>query len=223
MLKGINFLKARLPRRPELLRQEELLIRALSERKIELNRNSISTDHLNGINKIGTIQTGVIYPDSFFRKAKKLHSLAKDYVFYFNGFIEPAGGRKELLEGFTIRPDSKIVESSTGRKRFMKSRFNSVYFRGLASSRFALCPIHTNWPGDPQTAWTYRFIDAVIAGTLPVVFEETPLGDTFVDGFYLLSVEEAKTLKISEQDYQRMIKHNFDLAQQRFRLPENLR
>ena len=204
-----------------VLKQEALLRKALREKGIKDTLLDIKVDHMLGTNSISGIETGIIYPDSFYIKSQQLIQ-SKDYDFYFNGNMDENGGRKKLLEPFANHPNAKLIESNFGRFSFFKSFYNKSYYKGLARSKFGLCPHQTNWPGPKDRMWTYRFIECCFVGTLPVVFNTTPLGSSFIEGFeyftddYLLGRDPGE-----EFDYIK-VAINRELAKKRFLLSDDI-
>jgi len=124
-----------------------------------------------------------------------------------------------MLLAFQNVSSSKIVASQAGRWKWFKGKFDWWYFAQLANSKFGLCPNQADWPGD--FFWTYRFVDCLIAGAIPVLFRMTPLSNEFVAGFHLVWDDDLPS-GISESKRIEMAEHNYQLALSRFRLPEIL-
>ena len=143
---------------------------------------------------------GIKYPDSFYERAKQIIPDEKKIGFYFNGFMTPKGERKKMLAPFEKFKDSLIISSEDGRIQDSKDKFNESYFSDFAKSKFGLCPHQANWPGSKEHMWTYRFIESCIVGAIPVVFEETPLGEKFTKGFYVLKDSDFFSTKIPTYD-----------------------
>lgn len=202
-----------------LLKQEAMLRLALKEEGIDYRNLTIKIDHINGINFINGIELPIIYPKSFFQKAKKFHTPEKVLTYYFNGNMSDSGGRKKMLSKFLI-PDSKIVESDYGRLTFAKNKFNKTYYSELATSKFGLCPHQKDFVGNQETMWTYRFIECCMVLTIPVVFKETPLGEKFLNGFYYLNDEEVLLDNVL-YDHEQALR-NFRLSLQKFTLSQDI-
>ena len=164
--------------------QKRLLELSLSEIGIQTKGLPISIDHENGTAKVGSVDVGLVYPRRFFTCARILQKKIRHFEYYFNGAMPANGGRREMLEKYLSRNDSKILESYHGRKNSNKGRFNESYFSDLGNSKFALCPHQADWPGPRETMWTYRFVEACMAGSIPILFRATPLGSKFIDGFH---------------------------------------
>lgn len=122
-----------------------------------------------------------------------------------------------MLSAFQNVSNSKIVSSDAGRWKCLKGKYDWVYFSQLGNSKFGLCPNQADWPGD--FFWTYRFVDCLLAGTIPVLFRLTPLSDDFVDGFFFIW-DNSLLSGISETERIKMAERNYQLALSRFRFPE---
>lgn len=219
--KNINYIKNKIYSLLglNLLKQEAMFRLALKEEGLNYKNFDIKIDHVNGLNYINGIELPVIYPKSFFKKAKKLHTSDKVLTYYFNGNMSDTGGRKRMLSKFFNR-NSKIVESDYGRSRFTKNKFNNYYYSELATSKFGLCPHQKDFVGNPETMWTYRFIECCMVLTVPVVFKETPLGEKFLKGFYYINDEEALLDSIS-YDYDKALR-NFELCVEKYSFSQNV-
>tara|TARA_B110000503_G_scaffold138084_1_gene223558 strand:- start:2885 stop:3595 length:711 start_codon:yes stop_codon:yes gene_type:complete len=207
-LKGTNLT-------PPKYKQELLLIKALKEKGIDSKKLDITCNHDLGKNYVNGIELGIKYPDSFYGKAQEISSLVKRYSFYFNGFIDAEGGRKEMLERFEKFDKAMIVCSEDGRNQNVKDSFNIAYFSDFAQSKFGLCPHQLNWPGNKECMWTYRFIESCFVGAIPVVFEATPLGKEFTNGFHILKDSDFNAEEIPLYDIEKA-NENLKLAKARF-------
>jgi len=178
------------------LKQELLLQKALEEKGFNYKKLKISCNHDLGRNYVNGVEMGIKYPDSFYEKAKQIIPDKKIYSFYFNGNMNPEGGRKEMLKPFEMYNDSLIISSDDGRIQSSKDKFNKSYFSYFAKSKFGLCPHQADWPGTKEHLWTYRFIESCLVGSIPVIFEATPLGEKFINGFFVLKDSDFKNTKI---------------------------
>lgn len=197
-----------------MLKQEAILRLALQEEGFSDKLFEIEIDHVNGYNYINGIQFPIIYPRSFFIKSSKLEQ-SKKIDFYFNGNMSESGERKLMLEPF-YSLNSLIEESDFGRYSENKTVFNYDYFRGLASAKFGLCPHQKDFLGNADTMWTYRFIESCMCKAIPLVFIETPLGNRFTDGFYIVdnsnlsSVVESFSEEKADENYNHCkLRHSF--------------
>ena len=214
----IDYIKAKFANKI-IYRQEELLELALKERGYNITDFKIEIDHINGINYIDKNSFSLIYPDSFFEKTRELwlDIDERNIDFYFNGNMNASGKRSIIIDYFNRFKNSIIIDSDTGRKN--KSDYNLSYYKLFVRSVYGLCPHQSNWPGDPKTKWTYRFIESLMSGAIPVLFTEADLGDNFIKGF----VFKWDTEFINVNSFDKPSKvdqiNNYKLALERFTLP----
>jgi hypothetical protein len=105
------------------------------------------------------------------------------------------------------RGDALFQSSNRGR-RFPEKSWDSGYFDLLLNSQFTLCP-----SGD--YVWSYRFIEAAMCGSIPVVEKECEL----FEGFRLLTMSDTlrgATWSVEDAEY------NFHLAQKRVSVPPDM-
>lgn len=170
--------------------QEALLRAALAERGRD--GASVVVDHLNGSALVDGSAVGLVYPDSFFAATEALFRRTERPVsYFFRGYLPPRGGRIEMLARWREVAGASISESNWAQAGENKGAFDSEYFSALGAARFGLCPNHTHWPGPPETAWSYRFVDCCLVGALPVLFRTAPLSARFVDGFEFVWDDES--------------------------------
>jgi len=171
-------------------KQEILLKLALQESGIEINKLTIECDHILGKNYVNGIELPIKYPISFYEKAKDLIPNKKKYDFYFNGNMATNGKRDIMLKPFFEDSKSLIINSDDGRVQKNKGKFNIEYFSPFAESKFGLCPHQADWKGDKEYMWTYRFIESCFVEAIPIIFEDAPLGNKFINNFnYIWSNE----------------------------------
>ena len=171
-------------------KQEILLRLAIKERGLDPNKLIIYCDHQKGHNYVNGIKLNIKYPIEFFNLSHNLIPEIKTLSFYFNGNMSEKGKRKEMLKPFIGYPNSLIIESGEGRVQKNKGEFNEQYFKNFALSKFGLCPHQADWPGPIRYNWTYRFIEACMVNSIPVLFNKAPLGELFTNGFYFYNEED---------------------------------
>lgn len=207
----------------KIYKQELLLRAALSEKGINLKHLKINCNHDLGLNYVNGLCLGIKYPESFFVKAGLLIPDKKPLDFYFNGDISESGKRSILLDPFYNLRKTQIISTNYGRRQESKDKFNDEYFAGLANARFGLCPHQLDWPGNKEHLWTYRFIECCFVNAIPVLFQQTPLGQSFVEGFHFVwddKILQSKGDLICDSDFNRMSIQNRKLAYNKFCLTE---
>ena len=213
-----NFLRLWNKKTAYALKQEAMLHIALCEAGIKPGSQRISVDHINGRSNVSGIEVGLVFPKIFFDYAEALYCAGeKTITYYFDGYQGDDDGRKTMLKPFTILDDAVIVFSRTGREQQSKGRFNVEYYRQISESKFVLCPHQKDWPYSDSVIWTYRFVEACMAGAIPVVFNETPLSREFTQGIQFVSDKEA--LSGVEYDID-VVRCNMLVARERFTLSD---
>jgi len=198
---------------PNLL-QFRLLKFALAECNINVEQLDVDVDHRNGVIDVQGVKLGLKYPRIYLKHIENLNH-EKLYDFCFIGHFE-SFGRKESLAPF-IEKNSYIKHSEVGRQQ-KKYSFDTNYYQTICNSKFGLVPNHTD-PKRPKkwqhsNAWSYRFVETIISGAIPVLFHESPLGKDWVDGFKYLWNDS--NFKIGELQYNDIIQHNKTLSLKRF-------
>lgn len=198
------------------LKQEALFKMSLLEIGIDPSRVSVKVDHVYGENFIQGMRFGLIFPKYFFQISSQLKNQKKTVDFFFDGYPGDDEGRKTLLQPFVHR-NSIIRYSNNGRKPTSKGVYNKPYFDDMASSRFALCPNQKDWPHKQNFVWTYRFVEACMAFSIPIIFRETPLSDEFTTGisyFYddqILQEEHYFEIETAEKNFE-AARHKFTFS-----------
>lgn len=94
-----------------------------------------------------------------------------------------------------------LVSSTIGRN-FPEKAWDDNYFNQMANAKFVLCP-------NGDFIWTYRFLEAVICGAIPIVEDEAEMYRGF--HYYKMSDDIGKYVYIWKH-----VLENFDLALHRF-------
>lgn len=194
-------------------------------------------DHLGPVTRIGSIERPLIVPKAILNHCRDRWPAVRTYDASFAGLLtttrraainqwlslsqleemslaEPSLLEKQLtkwarrlrlpLEGRSGTKNVVIRTSDIGRHFPIKS-WNSAYYDLMVNSKFVLCP-----SGDFKAngvAWTYRFFEGAMCGTIPIV-EETC---SAYEGYrYRLMSEPVSALKWSQED----AAHNFALARE---------
>jgi hypothetical protein len=196
-----------------VLLQETLARKALRELGVDLRTFEI--DHLEGITTVNGFNFDVLYPLSWVRRSLRLKQ-PKRYQYCFMGIMD--SDRRDALAAFVSRGDSVVEHTRHQRNVLLKGRFGRRYWKVLNQSFFALCPQRADWPGSAKRAWTYRFVEATLAFSIPVVFDSLPLGDAFTEGFVVANAVDTAGVVWTPE----IAEHNFHHAVRRFVLPHGL-
>jgi hypothetical protein len=169
-----------------VLKQEALFRQAAKEIRYKIDGNNLTVDHLNGTIHHNGDGFGLVFPRAMFPNLSPTPLAERRLMLFFSGYFEPGGGRAKMLEPLRDWPESRIENSMWGRIPLVKKFNGRGYIRNLSDSVLAPCPMHLGWPGQETNAWTYRFAEAVLLGSIPVVFRDAPLGENFTKGFHFL-------------------------------------
>lgn len=132
--------------------QEYFFREALSE--IGVLGGRVKIDHMNGRSfHEATGWVPIVFPMRLVDEVRAM-SKTKSRDYYFQGVISRT--RKWLAKY------PGVVESFTGRNKFKKYKTDYLYYERLCATRFALCPT-----GD--CPWSYRFFEAVMCKSIPVI------------------------------------------------------
>ncbi|KAL9182996.1 hypothetical protein ACHAXT_004783 [Thalassiosira profunda] len=139
------------------LLQELHLRQALDEECLQVH--SIEVMHKEAREKIDGCALGVVFPRSLIQYCMCGLWKDKQISFFFRGNLKP---KRVWVTEYENQTDA-IVEHSDGRNVRKKSGvYDYEYYDKLSSARIALAP-----EGDFH--WTYRFLEAVMCGAIPVV------------------------------------------------------
>ena len=144
--------------KPEL-KQEALFWEALREAGLEGTKR---IDHTTGRCYYNDEEYKVLFPLRYLSKVRKLEK-SKSLNYVFVGKEEKG---REWVKDFASE-NSYINLTNKGWK-MPKELFDSTYYQLLCNSKFALCP-------RGKFLWTYRFYEALMCGSIPIVdknFEE---------------------------------------------------
>ncbi|WP_341710284.1 hypothetical protein [Limnobacter sp.] len=202
-----------------LLKQEAMLKIALLEIGVSPEWVKIEVDHLNGMCLINKIPMNVIFPRVYFDIIEPKDIDKRKNDFYFNGYKGGDGGRERLMKPFE-KKGGLVIYSENGRRKENKGQFNKDYMVEMSDSKYSLCPHQLDWPHKSSTIWTYRFIEACIAFSIPVVFEQTPLSKEFIGGFRYVTDRMVLSEKLNFDNED--VKHNWKLARERHTISEKI-
>lgn len=142
------------------------LKKALNEiiKEKNINKNfikNIKEDHENGCNYINNVKIPVTFPICLKNFISELNK-DKKLKYNYKGTISPT---KRWVLKYKSIPNSIIEESRRGRSD-KKYEIDINYYQNMCNSCFTLCP--TEW-GDKKSSWTYRFFEAIMSLSIPIL------------------------------------------------------
>jgi hypothetical protein len=138
-------------------------IRALQALKEKNIKAEVFIEHKeNPITYIGENQYSLIFP----RFLLNHFSIEKEKDYVFVGLFTEK--RKSFLSQF---PTAYIENSKRGRNTQTKE-YDIEYFNIMSNYKFVLCP-------NGDFIWTYRFFEAILCGSIPIIEEDCKLYDGF--------------------------------------------
>lgn len=181
------------------LRQYYLFKQALEEKYTDIDEYNISVDHTNCKCYYREKEYGVIYPNSWiglFEEKKK----TLDY--FFSGYLnkEKEDNRTWVLD-YTDK--NSIINFSDRGRNIPRDLFDNSFFDIMLSSKFSLCP-----QGFPYK-WTYRFYEAVLCKSIPILKEDDVIEDYLDYKFYIHNDKFEYEYSLD------MVNHNYELALKR--------
>jgi hypothetical protein len=121
-------------------------------------------NHKGARNILDGCEVGIIFPRSLVAYCSCGVWSDKNMSFYFSG-IE-YGGRTWVLD-YANKSKAEVTFTSEGRSiRKKTGLYDYPYYDKLMSSRFALAP-NGDFP------WTYRFLEGIMCGAIPIVPHRT--------------------------------------------------
>lgn len=174
------------------LRQYYLFHQALCEAKGDVDENLISVDHSTGSCYYGDTTYGVIYPKSWI---PLFYSGNKEMDFFFQGYFND--NRKWVSKYINER---SIIEYSNRGREIPRGFFDDVFFTNMGKSKFTPCP-----QGHPYK-WTYRFYEAVLSKSIPILTEDDIIDDYLKYKFYLHNDD------LKYEYSMEMVEHNYNIA-----------
>jgi hypothetical protein len=100
--------------------------------------------------------------------------------------------------------DVAVIFSRNGRN-FPQKVWDEPYFNFISNCEFTLCP-------DGEQGWTYRFFEAMLCGSVPVVQSESPA----YDGYHYKLMSDLRSTHSVDPE---LLEHNFALCVERMTIP----
>lgn len=194
-------------------------------------------DHLGPVTRIGSIERPLIVPKAILTHCRDRWPAVRQYDASFAGLLtttrrsainqwlslsqleeislaEPTFIETQLTKwAHRLRlpveeragTRNVIIRTSDIGRHFPIKSWNAAYYDLMLNSKFVLCP-----SGDFKAngvAWTYRFFEGAMCGTIPIVEDTCPAYDGY--RFHLMSAP-LSALEWSQEDAE----HNFALARE---------
>lgn len=194
-------------------------------------------DHFTPVTRIGSIERQLVMPHSIFAHCRERWPATRKFDASFAGLItptrraainqwlslsqlekialaEPTFLVKQLVKWAhrlrlpieeRLGTTKVIIRTSDQGRHFPLKSWNTAYYDLMLNSNFVLCP-----SGDFKergVAWTYRFFEGVLCGTIPIVEDPCPAYEGY--RYHLMS-EPLTALRWSREDAE----HNFALARE---------
>jgi hypothetical protein len=178
-------------------------------------------DHKLGFNYIKGIQLDIKFPISYVKKINLLsHEKIYKYVFKGTTFYKKATIKREDFLTPYYTDDNLIISTDIGLTRKNKAEFDTSFYQLMCNGYYCLAP---NWGGnlwDHDDAWTYRFIEATLCKSIPIVFRETPLGKRFTNDIFFLWNDKSHNVN----NYEEIVNKNYEVAVKRWTFqPEEIK
>lgn len=177
---------------------------------------------------IAGIRRTLIYPHHVLNYCRGLWEPSRDIRFGFAGFAHST--RHKVMDewhkrwfGVPLVPirlrhgqelsrylsgdhfaSAAVVYSKAGR-RFPGKLWDDAYYNFLANSTMTLCP-------DGEEIWTYRFFEAMLCGSVPIVQSDCAVYRGFRYGYF---GDDPSTIDCSPE----VVLHNFRLCRERLTIP----
>lgn len=141
----------------------------------------------------------------------KIKSITKPLIFPLNMIREWGDKKGTVFRGkitskrrdFLVNfPDAKITNDLGGRNKG-DELWKDIYWDEMINAEFVLCP-------DGDFVWTYRFFEAIMCGSIPIIQNTCDL----YKGFCYLTKDDKKTYNAKDAKY------NLELLKDKFTLNE---
>lgn len=183
------------------LRQYYLFKQALEEKYLDIDEYKISVDHSNSKCYYGDEEYGVIYPKSWLTL---FESTEKSIDYFFSGYLnnEKEENRLWVLE---YKNQNSVINFSDRGRNIPRDLFDIDFFDIMKKSKFSLCP-----QGYPYK-WTYRFYEAILCKSIPILKQDDVIDDYFNYEFYIHNdkFDYDYSLDIINRNYEKALKRLF--------------
>lgn len=206
-------------------RQEHLFWQALAEVYSDggrvcpqacVERLEIAVFHQEAVNRVGIFDMKLAFPRKFVRRVHGLATLlGKSLAFTFVGhlnnpesperlwvlrFDDDSGLSPEARSAWPLLKERKsFVKHSKRGRSSRKHLFDYEYYSSLAMANFTLCPAGA-------FGWTYRFLEAIMAMSIPVVSSADIVRNPHIEeGYFYYTYTPTSSKEEHEQQVQAFV------------------
>lgn len=141
-----------------MLLQEHFFRLALAEKNIPVNNLQVKHDKALCYNN--GVKYPIVFPLEMINTIKNIQdSVQKTRQYFYRGVDRKT---KSWIKKYMNREDSLVTFSNRGRDKNLKYNLDIDYYTEMARSHFVLCPTDV-YP------WSYRFLEAIMAGCIPIL------------------------------------------------------
>jgi hypothetical protein len=199
------------------LRQEHLFRQSLSEIYSDMEcpqkcveQMDIGIAHATAVNRVGPLEMRLTFPLKLVERVQRLAQLlGKSMAFTFVGHSKEFSARRHWVFSFDAdsehsveeraawpltRTRESLVKHNERSRSSRKHLFDYEYYNSLAMANFTLCPAG-------HFGWTYRFLEAIMAMSIPVVSSTDTVYNPHIDEGYFY-YEYAPTDSVEEHEQQ---------------------
>jgi hypothetical protein len=188
------------------LLQQVHLEQAMAEECWDMAGRDVQIQHREARNVVDGCPVGIIFPRSLIAYCScGVWNTHKPINYYFSGIMN-TDRKVSWLNSYMNETGSKVYFTVNGRSiRKNTGLYDYPYYDNLMSSRFALAP-------DGDFPWTYRFLEGIMCGAIPIVSkrpkqEEQELGYEYCEALQPCEFleDEAKRRKAVQRNWLRFI------------------
>jgi hypothetical protein len=178
------------------LRQYFLFKQALEEKYETIDEYDILVDHSNGNCYYKDNKFGVIYPKSWI---DLFTNGVKSIDYFFSGYVNPnSPNLRDWVLGYSNK--NSVINFSNRGRTISRDLFDNDFFGIMKNSKFSLCP-----QGYPYK-WTYRFYEAILCKSIPILTEDDIVDEYLDYKFYIHN-------NLFHYEYNNdIVNHNYQIA-----------
>lgn len=146
-----------------MLLQEFYFKNALDEQLIKIE-NNFGIDHKTGTCFNNSIIYPVVFPLKMINEILNISkNKEKELNYFYRGIYTE---KKKWILDFKTKENTIVEFSDYGRDPTKKYNLDIDYYTKMSSAYFTLCPIDVY-------QWSYRFFEAIMARTIPILDDDT--------------------------------------------------